>query len=480
MTKKKPLAVSGGKAQNQWPQPFFEGPSEWLRFESSNGSLHFKATKVMPARARSDYVSGCRHPLLVYFPGLGSESFESDFKLSRISELIRSPIVLVSAKRHPGYWWCLDDASEWGFIDGCFEEKAVDLFADWIETLIELEGIDAKRVAGMGFSAGAYMLTELLANTTNRPLLQKLILGGVHGHAQPDMSDVMGKRRSRHQDIVNKWWGYIDRVSVHAGADHGIFIVHNRNDELCPWDLAQKIVKALNEGQRSRKYEAAVVKELDIPTSKKNKRGHCYIQELLCEEVFDFILEHPKKACKKRQELATATPSLAGLPRPPEEPSPAAAEAYSRSDCRPPEKIRKRHSYMSPQAEARLASLAAASSASSFSSTVGSRLPNTLHKHASPAKTAQCSPPAETSEGSSPSEGSSQRQRRMLCANPRCWFLISSDPTFGTFCCKKCHWVWVSKSSTKKGHGHQCERRAAPEDARRADPVPPDVPCKWD
>lgn len=67
----------------------------------------------------------------------------------------------------------------------------------------------------------------------------------------------------------------------------------------------------------------------------------------------------------------------------------------------------------------------------------------------------------------------------LLCANPRCSFAVHENPTFGNFCCKKCHWCVMSQSRTKNRHGQQCAQRSLPENAERAAEVPPDRPCDW-
>eukprot|EP00747_Dinoflagellata_sp_TGD_P218671 gnl/TRDRNA2_/TRDRNA2_90881_c0_seq1.p1 gnl/TRDRNA2_/TRDRNA2_90881_c0~~gnl/TRDRNA2_/TRDRNA2_90881_c0_seq1.p1 ORF type:complete len:249 (-),score=50.57 gnl/TRDRNA2_/TRDRNA2_90881_c0_seq1:431-1156(-) len=64
----------------------------------------------------------------------------------------------------------------------------------------------------------------------------------------------------------------------------------------------------------------------------------------------------------------------------------------------------------------------------------------------------------------------------IVCANPKCWFLVHEKPSFGGYCCKKCHWVQAYGSKTGKRHGQQCAKQNAPEGAPRAPPQPPDEP----
>ena len=65
------------------------------------------------------------------------------------------------------------------------------------------------------------------------------------------------------------------------------------------------------------------------------------------------------------------------------------------------------------------------------------------------------------------------------CANPTCTFLVHEDPSFGGFCCKRCHWGFVQGSTSGKEHGVKCQQREACQGAPRAVPVPPDKPCSW-
>lgn len=58
-----------------------------------------------------------------------------------------------------------------------------------------------------------------------------------------------------------------------------------------------------------------------------------------------------------------------------------------------------------------------------------------------------------------------------MCANPKCWFLVNEDVTFGGFCCRKCCTQFQDAPDQKtKKHGHLCGKVTAPEDAMRATP----------
>lgn len=64
----------------------------------------------------------------------------------------------------------------------------------------------------------------------------------------------------------------------------------------------------------------------------------------------------------------------------------------------------------------------------------------------------------------------------LICAVPNCTYLVHSDPTFGGFCCRKCHWRDSNASKCKKKHGELCQKLEAPPDAIKAEPIPPDDP----
>jgi len=66
----------------------------------------------------------------------------------------------------------------------------------------------------------------------------------------------------------------------------------------------------------------------------------------------------------------------------------------------------------------------------------------------------------------------------LMCANPKCWFLVHEKEIYGGYCCKKCHWRHVCSSKSKKHHGLQCNQCEAPEGAPRAPPIPPAEPLK--
>ena len=50
----------------------------------------------------------------------------------------------------------------------------------------------------------------------------------------------------------------------------------------------------------------------------------------------------------------------------------------------------------------------------------------------------------------------------MRCHTPTCVFRVHMQAEFGGFCCRKCHWRWVNRSTCKVKHGAHCEMVYAP------------------
>ena len=46
--------------------------------------------------------------------------------------------------------------------------------------------------------------------------------------------------------------------------------------------------------------------------------------------------------------------------------------------------------------------------------------------------------------------------RQQLCANRRCSFLVHTNPAFGGYCCRVCHWACVHRVACLV-HGHHCQ-----------------------
>lgn len=106
----------------------------------------------------------------------------------------------------------------------------------------------------------------------------------------------------------------------------------------------------------------------------------------------------------------------------------------------------------------------------------GKALPQLPDAHGSPPAPPPPPPPMQKAAPSQPPTTQVMPKGRagLMCANPKCWYLVHTNPGFGGYCCKKCHWKQDTNSKSKK-HGAQCQCVDAPEGAPRAPPVPPDT-----
>lgn len=228
-----------------------------------------------------------------------------------LSQLATKAFVLVTPLRPLGYWWTIEGDSDWSYVDGLFQHEKAEELAEWLQELAQDPAIDSERVSLLGFSAGAYAITELLATCLFRPFVA--VLGGVHGHGQPDMKNIVGKRKAKEEEILEKWDAYIERVRHHGGATGGILGAHNQGDAHSSHEYAQHIYNALIEGQEEHQLEARVKCELvplDCESKKKGGRcSHNYIKNTFHrKELVDYLLGSPLAAARAPAE-PTACPA---------------------------------------------------------------------------------------------------------------------------------------------------------------------------
>lgn len=189
------------RMSSPWPEPFWNEPSRILSWEG----LSFRATAVRP---RGDEgAEDSKLPLTFYFTGLGAETSDQRFHAAQWLTSAPHPFVLVEAIRPEGMWWFLSSDQPTGFRDGEFIQTVLDKWVMWMHVLAEYPGIEKNEISIMGFSAGAYAITELLADPRIIPL-RAAIVGGLHGHGQPDGQ---GIRRQRQRQAIEKWGTYIRR-----------------------------------------------------------------------------------------------------------------------------------------------------------------------------------------------------------------------------------------------------------------------------
>ena len=99
---------------------------------------------------------------------------------------------LLSWWLHQQKWWFISDAQSWVYLDGEFDEAEVRRIASWINGLSDTPGINKLMVSLIGFSAGAYAATEILAS--GKVDIYSFIVGAVHGHGAPELPKWAGKK----------------------------------------------------------------------------------------------------------------------------------------------------------------------------------------------------------------------------------------------------------------------------------------------
>jgi hypothetical protein len=226
------------------------------------GGVLFQATIVEPKAIGNAETNGTgtRYPLVVWFSGAGTRGGLEEVDLELLKRIAPGPLVVAAPlhERFFGPWWVLNSGScEWGYCDGTLERDRLRLLATWLGVLLDVPEIDKNWLSLIGFSAGAYAVTELLAaagpsatfaKNTLRP--RTVVLGGLHGHGQPGDAGLDAPRKQKINEIKAKWQAYLKRVGGHCGAPGGIFAVHCREDRVCPWNNAALILGALGTRQR--------------------------------------------------------------------------------------------------------------------------------------------------------------------------------------------------------------------------------------
>merc|ERR1712151_713641 len=149
---------------------------------------------------------------------MGSKGGFEEIDVNMLKRLTSVPFVLVAPFRGKLPWWVLSNCSvDWAWADGELEGKHVQLLSNWIMSLREHPGIDEEWVSLLGFSAGAYAITEIMAaraanNYASGGALQprSIVLGGVHGHGQPGLEGLDARRRAMQPKILAKWEAYLN------------------------------------------------------------------------------------------------------------------------------------------------------------------------------------------------------------------------------------------------------------------------------
>ena len=209
-------------------------------------------------------------PVVLYLAGLGDAGNlknpkEVRKRFAHLHTLGLRPFRFLAPMRAPGHWWVIKgDDLNYGHLGVLLLDK-VELLADLVEAVAE-----GHPVVSIGFSAGAYCLTELLA--LGRPHFAAMALGGLHGHGQPDLDEIPKKRR---EGVIEKFEQWLARVSNHPGVAGGILAMHAEDDPWSPKRFAKLGFDAI--GARNKDLGFPRVR-LTVLTSGK---GHKYEDEAI-------------------------------------------------------------------------------------------------------------------------------------------------------------------------------------------------------
>lgn len=243
------------------------------------GAVRFRATLVDPALRRSSSRGGADvcFPIAFFFTGLGDKAADAVIaKYEEWAAVAPEPFLLVAPERPAGSWWFIDSDSHWGWVEGGLDGELLGMFGRWMADVVALPGVDAGRVGIFGFSAGAYATVELLASGCLG--FSGVGLGGVHGHGQPDLSDIPAKRA---RGVVEKFAAFLERLAQHGGAPW-IEATHAPGDQQSRWEDASQIVAVLSQRQLELDLPEVSVRVLDpdeqdsMPGGRRNRAQHDY------------------------------------------------------------------------------------------------------------------------------------------------------------------------------------------------------------
>jgi hypothetical protein len=257
-------------------EPMFWQCKSTQEFQATGGiTVKYDAKLIRPPPPHGKEVDSRLKllPMLVYFGGFGweggLENFEHWLDNSAWGQL---PLeyVLVAPLRPAESWWFLESGTDWGWVDGAFKVEVVDAFLHWLLHLTQDQSIDKLWVSLLGFSAGAYAVLELIARNS-RLHFRGVVVGGVHGHGQPDMLNLTGEHAQHESDVLGKWRDFLERLHGLTLPPTVLLAVHNKSDRSCPWKHAELLYTSLK-----RTCSRLERKDLDLPRMEYNLSGHDY------------------------------------------------------------------------------------------------------------------------------------------------------------------------------------------------------------
>lgn len=226
-------------------------------------------------------------PLLFFFCGMDCPPGLESFGIENFAEATPTPCIVVTPIRPKGVWWVLSKkrggCPDFGHCDGVFQKDWAKAYVAWMRVLCRVAGreswVDAERPRALGFSSGAYALTEILVQSGSQPLIWSLGLGGLHGNGEPDLTEIKRWKklqRGEGDEILEKFDAYLERLRWHPGAPGGIFCFHHPEDNVCSYKNARTIADVLSKRQAALHQVALEFKDIwatDRPPSATDHKG---------------------------------------------------------------------------------------------------------------------------------------------------------------------------------------------------------------
>ena len=239
----------------------------------------------------SENESGRPLPLVVWFGGINDELQKGigGCNHEELGKCAISPFVLLALEPRKGHTWFIKDCKKpyWTWIDGEYDRGTVISMSQFIGRVVRKHQayIDSALISLVGFSAGAYAVTELLAFSDSNFHIHRVVLAGVHGHGQPDSRGINDKRINDMDNITNKWNEYKQRIASHKGAGGGIAYLHNENDATCLVKFAQDIRKVLEDRQAQLGLPLSWQTNDNIPLDRPKGCNHGYMKNAIFRDA---------------------------------------------------------------------------------------------------------------------------------------------------------------------------------------------------
>ena len=277
----------------------------------------FDEAVVQPSRA-AGVAHGEKLPLVIWFAGLGQQGFDG-LPPDALEPQAPGPFLMLAPRRKKGTSWFITGDRPWAWLDGDYDRQELDRIVAWIGAMSRRSDVDPRMVSLIGFSAGAYAATEILAS--GRVRIHSLIVGGVHGHGQPDLEGIQGaKRLLQSAAIYEKWKKYLERLGCHQGVHGHIGFCHHPKDTLSPIRYAKAIYDAVNDRQEALGCPGAWLDDevpLDTVSERGQKRAYNDIKSIFVRrEVLEYVAARTCPSNQAKQQAALARPAHTAAPDP--------------------------------------------------------------------------------------------------------------------------------------------------------------------